>query len=92
MQPDDRPDAAAPLVDSDDLSRELVQLCTRFSDDLFAWLDKAIAREQERRRVPLKVAVSQVAYALTDRLLYPTYVHHAGLIPEALRQPAARAQ
>lgn len=78
-------DEPAPLVDSDDLSRELVHLCNRFTDDLFEWMDRALACEPQRHHVPLKVAVSQVAFALTDRLLYPTYRHHAAAVPADLR-------
>lgn len=89
MPAEERRDEPAPLVDSDDLSCELVQLCHRFNEDLFDWMDRALACEPEPHRVPLKVAVSQVAFALTDRLLYPTYRHHARLIPIDL-QPAAR--
>ncbi len=84
MTPEERRDEPAPFIDSDDLSRELVQLCQQFTADLFDWMDRALACEPEPHRVPLKVAVSQVAFALTDRLLYPTYRHHAALIPTDL--------
>ena len=80
-------DPAPPLVDSEELSLELVALCSRFSDELFAWTDRAVAAEDDSRRVPLKLAVSQVVYTLADRLLYPTYLHHSRLIPPELTRP-----
>ncbi len=89
MPAEERRDEPAPLVDSDDLSRELVQLCHRFTDDLFEWMDRALVSAPEPHHASLKVAVSQVAFALTDRLLYPTYRHHVTLIPIDLR-PASR--
>lgn len=73
------------LVESAALSGELVDLCTRFEDALFAWMDRALAAQGETElRVPLKVAVSEVACSLTDRLLYPTYVHFPQLVPAHL--------
>lgn len=83
MSPDDRTaaDAVPPLTDSDALSRELLTLCGRFSDELFAWLERAISAEDGTRRVPLKIAVAEVHYAMADRLLYPTLLHHPQLIP-----------
>lgn len=85
MTPDD-PNLAAPLVESEALSRELVRLCSSFSDELFTWMERAVAVEDEAHRVPLKIAVSQVVYTLTDRLLYPTYLHHDELIPPDLER------
>jgi hypothetical protein len=77
------------LVDSASLNQELVALCTRFSDDLFAWMDRALVTQATDRRVPTKLAVADVAYALTDRLLYPTYANHPELLPVGLRDAAA---
>ena len=85
MSAEQRDDEPAALVDSDDLSRELVQLCNRFTGDLFDWMDRALACEPQAHHVALKVAVSQVTFALTDRLLYPSYRHHASLIPADLQ-------
>ena len=72
-------------VDSAEHAARLVQLCNRFSADLFDWMDRALADEPTAHRVPIKVAVSQVAMALADRLLYPTYLQRPQLIPGELR-------
>jgi hypothetical protein len=90
MSPSDHPDATAALVDSPDLSRELLALCSRFSDELFGWLDRAIAAEAASRRVPLKVAVAEVHYAMAERLLYPTLLRHAELVPPGFGGARAR--
>lgn len=92
MPSSDRLDATAALVDSPDLSRELLALCGRFSDELFGWLERAIAAEAASRRVPLKVAVAEVHYTMAERLMYPTLLRHAELIPPdfgAVRQRSA---
>lgn len=86
------PDANDPLAlaDSAALNGELVDLCTRFEGALFDWMDRAAAGQPVERRVPLKVAVSEVAFALTDRLLYPTYLRFPQLIPAHLVDPETR--
>ena len=62
----------------------LVQLCNRFTADLFDWMDVAVADEPAAHRVAIKIAVSDVAMALADRLLYPTYLQRPQLIPAEL--------
>lgn len=79
------------LVDSPALNGELVDLCRRFEGALFDWMDRALAAQAPARHVPLKVAVSEVAYALTDRLLYPTYLHFPQFLPPELHTPAPQA-
>jgi len=79
------------LADSTSLNGELVDLCTRFEGALFDWMDRALATQPVAQRVPLKLAVSEVAFVLTDRLLYPTYRHFPQLIPAHLTDPAAQA-
>lgn len=78
--------AAPPLpIDSDAQCARLVELCNRFSSELFEWLDQTLPGEPKAHSVPLKVAVSNVAFALTERLLYPAYLQRPQLIPAALR-------
>lgn len=83
---DDADDIETPraLVESAALNGELIDLCTRFQDQLFDWMNRAIAGQPLPRKVALKVAVSEVAFALTDRLLYPTYLSFPQLLPVEL--------
>jgi hypothetical protein len=78
--PDPEGASQLPLQTADHAAR-LVDLCSRFTEDLFDWMDRAIANEPSAHRIPLKVAVSSVAMTLTDRLLYPTYLERPELIP-----------
>lgn len=91
MADDSTADAPQVLVDSNVLNGELVDLCTRFESALFDWMDRALAAQPSARHVPLKVAVSEVAFALADRLLYPTYMHFPELLPAHLAHPSAGA-
>lgn len=91
MADDSTADAPHVLVDSSALNGELVDLCTRFEDALFDWMDRALAAQPSTRHVPLKLAVSEVAFALADRLLYPTYLHFPELLPAHLAHSAAGA-
>lgn len=83
-------DGAQALVDSAALNGELVELCMRFEAALFDWMDRAIAGQPVERCVPVKLAVSEVAFALTDRLLYPTFLQFPQLLPPDLDVPAPR--
>lgn len=72
-------------LNSDAQCARLVELCNRFSSELFDWLDQALRDEPKAHSAPLKRAVSNVAFALTERLLYPAYLQRPQLIPAALR-------
>ena len=74
-------------LDTAEHAARLVQLCNRFTADLFDWMDVAVADEPAAHRVAIKVAVSDVAMALADRLLYPTYLQQPQLIPADLSSP-----
>jgi hypothetical protein len=74
------------LSESADLSCELVALCTRFEDELFGWLNRAVVGQPHPSEVALKQAVTEVAFTLTDRLLYPTYLRFPDLVPATLGQ------
>jgi hypothetical protein len=77
--------APAPLpLNSDAQCVRLVELCNRFSTELFQWLDQTVRDEPKAHSVPLKVAVSNVAFVLAERLLYPAYLQRPQLIPNAL--------
>jgi hypothetical protein len=80
-------DAAAQALPplSDALSAQLVQLCNRFSADLFDWLDQAVRNKPREQSVPLKLAAANVAYVLSDRLLYPAYLQRPDLVPRDLQ-------
>ena len=91
MANDSAADTPRALVDSTALNGELVDLCTRFEGALFDWMDRALATQPATSPVPLKLAVSEVAFALTDRLLYPTYLHFPQLIPAHLAGRAEQA-
>jgi hypothetical protein len=89
MQPDapaTSPEATLPLQ-SDAQAQRLVELCNRFDAELFAWLDRTLPGEPAEHAVALKRAVSNVAFALTERLLYPAYLQRPALIPPPLRDP-----
>ena len=73
-------------LQSDLQAQRLVELCNRFHNELFDWLDHTLPGEPEAHAVPLKVAVSSVACAMADRLLYPAYLDRPELIPPALRK------
>jgi hypothetical protein len=78
----------APLVlplQSDAQAKRLVDLCNRFHAELFDWLDRTLPDEPTEHAVPLKRAVSNVAFAMAERLLYPTYLERPTLIPPQLR-------
>jgi hypothetical protein len=85
QEPAERLSSAVPPpplpLNSEAHSAGLVALCNRFSSDLFAWMEQAIAAEPAAHRVPIKLAVSSVAYALTERLLYPAYLQRPHLVP-----------
>ncbi|MBL8318783.1 MAG: hypothetical protein JNJ42_10280 [Burkholderiaceae bacterium] len=74
------------VSESVDLSGELVTLCTRFEDELFGWLERALIGQPREREVALKRAVTEVAFTLTDQLLYPTYLRFPALVPASLGQ------
>lgn len=79
-------DSVRPLpLDAAEHAARLVQLCNRFTADLFEWMDHAVADEPAAHSVPIKVAVSAVAMTLADCLLYPTYLQRPQLIPHELR-------
>jgi hypothetical protein len=78
------PPPALPLL-SDVHGAQLAELCNRFSADIFEWLDRAIQGQPREVRVPLKIAVADVAYALSDRLLYPVYLQRPDLVPPELQ-------
>jgi hypothetical protein len=77
------PLALPPL--SDVQSAQLVELCNRFSADVFEWLDRAVRDQPREVRIPLKTAVSNVAFVLTERLLYPAYLQRPDLVPPELQ-------
>lgn len=80
-------EAKQPLpLQSDAQAQHLVELCNRFHSDLFDWLDRTLPGEPEAHAVALKVAVSNVAFAMADRLLYPAYLDRPDLIPPPLRR------
>jgi hypothetical protein len=81
-------DASATLpLQSDAQAMALVDLCNRFDAELFDWLDRTLPGEPAEHEVALKRAVSNVAFALTERLLYPAYLQRPALIPPPLRDP-----
>jgi len=81
------PPAAALPLQSDAQAQRLVDLCNHFDAELFDWLDRTLPGEPAEHAVALKRAVSNVAIALTERLLYPAYLQRPALIPSALRDP-----
>ena len=87
MQPDisaGSSTAALPLH-SDVQAQRLVDLCNRFHAELFEWLDGTLPNEPHENAVPLKRAVSGVAYTLAERLLFPAYTGRPALIPPQVR-------
>jgi hypothetical protein len=86
MATDSLDDPRPAVTESANLSNELVSLCTRFEDELFGWLDRALVGQPHDREVALKRAVTEVAFVLTDQLLYPTYLRFPALVPAALGQ------
>jgi hypothetical protein len=76
--------ATLPLQ-SDAQAERLVALCNRFHAELFDWLDRTLPQEPAEHAVPLKRAVSNVAYAMAERLLYPAYLERPALVPSQLR-------
>ena len=77
---------ALPLpLQSDAQAQHLVDLCNRFHAELFDWLDRTLPGEPTDHAVPLKRAVSDVAFAMAERLLYPAYIERPLLIPPQLR-------
>jgi hypothetical protein len=77
--------AAGLPLQSDAQATRLVDLCNRFHAELFEWLDQALPGEPKQHAVALKLAVSHVAYAMTERLLYPAYLQRPSLIPPQLQ-------
>jgi hypothetical protein len=89
MQPDAPATSSEPTLplQSDVQAQRLVDLCNRFDAELFDWLDRTLPGESADHEVALKSAVSNVAFVLTERLLYPAYLQRPALIPPALRDP-----
>jgi hypothetical protein len=83
MSTETEPIALPPLSNAH--SAQLVELCHRFSTDAFDWLDLATQDQTREARVLLKIAVSNVAFVLTERLLYPAYLQRPDLVPPELR-------
>ena len=73
-------------LQSDVQARRLVDLCNRFHAELFDWLDGTLPGEPTDHAVLLKRAVSNVAYTMAERLLYPAYVDRPALVPPQLRE------
>jgi hypothetical protein len=76
--------ASLPLQ-SDAQAQRLVDLCSRFDGELFDWLDRTLPSEPPEHAVAPKRAVSDVACAMAERLLYPAYLERPALIPPQLR-------
>jgi hypothetical protein len=85
MQPDANAMPAELPLHSDAQAARLVELCNRFHADLFDWLDRTLPQEPSEHAVPLKRAVSNVAFAMAERLLYPAYLERPALVPPPLR-------
>lgn len=85
MQPDANTMPAALPLQSDAQAERLVELCNRFHAELFDWLDRTLPQEPSEHAVPLKRAVSNVAFAMAERLLYPAYLERPALVPPPLR-------